>query len=287
MVAWESIKSYFKFFDFSNLKKIQYFELSSVIDILIIAYASYKIMMWIKETKAWTLLKGILVIVVFSLLANILRLYTVSWIISKALELVSFAAVIVFQPELRKSLEKIGKVNLLQVINFGEADDYELDALIVEEIITATKTMSKARTGALIVLEKRESLKDLIETGIPVDAVVTSQLLINIFENKTPLHDGAVIIRQRRVAAAACILPLTETEISSELGTRHRAAIGTSEAADAYVVIVSEETGDISLAKGGVLHRSLSESDLRSLLIGSSKPSGSKKKSSFWGGLKK
>ncbi|MEA4816052.1 MAG: diadenylate cyclase CdaA [Lachnospiraceae bacterium] len=247
------------------------------LDIIIVAYIIYKIIFWIKETRAWVLFKGILVILGFMTVSYVLKLNTILWLLSKTISVGIIALLVVFQPELRKALEQLGKGNMLMGFLRPDTTDEKSEMKVTEEIIKACGKMSEVRTGALIVIEKSVPLGDHERTGIPIDAIVTNQLLINIFEKNTPLHDGAVIIRNNRVTAATCFLPLTESrEISMELGTRHRAAIGTSEVSDALIVVVSEETGAISVAKGGILYRNLNLDTLRSMLSQSSK-SGKKK----------
>lgn len=258
---------------------------SDVLDILIVAYIIYKIIFWIKETRAWVLFKGILVILALAVIAMVLRLNTIIWILSNTISVGIIAVIVVFQPELRKALEQLGKGRFFSAY-FMRNEDTETDKSAnrtVEEIVKAADKMGAVKTGALILIEQEVPLGDLERTGIPIDAVVSSQLLINIFEHNTPLHDGAVIIRRNRIAAATCFLPLTDSnEISMELGTRHRAAIGASEVSDAYVIVVSEETGSISVARGGVLYRDLTAEQLRSMLSQTQKAG--KKKRSFWKG---
>jgi len=246
--------------------------LNSVIDILILAYVIYKLMGWIKQTRAWSLLKGVAVILVIFGLSVLFELYALNWIITNTFSVGLMMIVVIFQPEMRKALEQLGKGKIVTFFTSVERSDERLSTHTVDEIIVAARKMSTVRTGALMIIEQDVALGDLISTGIPIDAVVSSQLLINIFENKTPLHDGAVIICNNRVAAATCILPLTQSEVSSDLGTRHRAAIGASEVSDAYCLVVSEETGAISIAKGGMLYRDLSDQDLRSTLTENKKP---------------
>lgn len=258
-----------------------------LLDILIVAYLIYKIIFWIKETRAWVLFKGIMVIFAFTAVAVIFKLNTILWILSKTISVGIIAVIVVFQPELRRALEQLGKGTfIMSLFKFENNEGGEKENVkTVEEIVKAADKMSAVKTGALILIEKSVPLGDHERTGIPIDAIVTSQLLINIFEKDTPLHDGAVIIRNNRVAAATCFLPLTESnDISMELGTRHRAAIGASEVSDANVIVVSEETGSISLAKGGVLYRNLSPETLRSMLSGVSKQN--KKKLVLWKGRK-
>ena len=255
-----------------------------ILDILIVAYLIYKMIFWIKETRAWVLFKGILVIVIFALASYMLRLNTILWILQNTISVGIIAVIVVFQPELRKALEQLGKSkHFFAMLNFDTPEkSREYTEKTVEEIIKASEKMSAARTGALMLIERDVPLGDFERTGINIDAVVTSQLLINIFEKNTPLHDGAVIIKNNSVAAATCFLPLTESnDISMDLGTRHRAAIGASEVSDAFVVVVSEETGAISIANGGVLYRNLSVDAMRRMLL-QGKKSRSKKKKIFW-----
>ena len=256
-----------------------------ILDILIVAYIVYKIIFWIKETRAWILFKGILVIFAFSLIAFLFRLNTILWILSNTISVGIIAIIVVFQPELRKALEQLGRSRHLSSIlrfDFGNTDE-DFSEKTIDEVVKACSKMSATKTGALILIERDVPLGDFERTGILIDATVSSQLLINIFEKNTPLHDGAVIIRNNRVSAATCFLPLTESsELSRDLGTRHRSGLGASEVSDAHVVIVSEETGAISLARAGVLYRNLSIESLKSMLSQSSKIP--KKKIAIWKG---
>ena len=242
--------------------------ISDILDILIVAYIIYKIIFWIKETRAWVLFKGILVIFALAAVAVLFKLNTIVWILSNTLSVGIIAAIVVFQPELRKALEQLGKGKIFTY--FTRAAEQNVDKVntrTTDEIVKAAVKMGAVKTGALILIEQEVPLGDLERTGIPIDAIISSQLLINIFEHNTPLHDGAVIVRHNRVAAATCFLPLTDSEdISMELGTRHRAAIGASEVSDAYVIVVSEETGAISMARGGVLYRDLTQEQLKGML---------------------
>ena len=234
--------------------------ITDILDILLVAYIIYKIIFWIKETRAWVLFKGILVIFALAAVATLLKLNTILWILSNTISVGIIAVIVVFQPELRKALEQLGKGKFFSYFTRGtdETDD-KATQRTVDEIVKAADKMGSVKTGALILIEQEVPLGDLERTGIPIDAIVSSQMLINIFEHNTPLHDGAVIVRRNRVAAATCFLPLTDSnEISMELGTRHRAAIGASEVSDAYVIVVSEETGYISIAYRTTLRRKLS-----------------------------
>lgn len=257
-----------------------------LLDIFIVAYLIYKIIFWIKETRAWTLLKGILVIFIFYIFASVLKLNTITWILTNTISVGIIAIIVVFQPELRRALEQLGKGKMFELFaKDSDNNDEKATSKTIDEILKAADKMGSVKTGALILIEKDVPLGELERTGIPIDAVVTSQLLINIFEKDTPLHDGAVIIRNNRVAAATCFLPLTESnDISMELGTRHRAAIGASEVSDAYVIVVSEETGYISMAKDGVLYRNISTETLRGMLSSKSSKQSIKKKISLWKG---
>ena len=258
--------------------------ISDILDILIVAYIIYKIIFWIKETRAWVLFKGILVIFALAAVAILLKLNTIVWILSNTISVGIIAVIVVFQPELRKALEQLGKGKFISYFTRAteEADD-KANNRTVDEIVKAAEKMGAVKTGALILIEQEVPLGDLERTGIPIDAIISSQLLINIFEHNTPLHDGAVIVRRNRVAAATCFLPLTDSnEISMELGTRHRAAIGASEVSDAFVIVVSEETGAISLAKGGILYRNLTKEQLRNMI--SQPQKGGKKKMAIWKG---
>ncbi len=239
-------------------------------EIIIIAVLLYYMIRWIHTSRAWSLLKGLLVIVVFIGLAKIFHMDTILWLASNILQFAVIALIVVLQPELRKALESLGKTNVIGgMFDFGQKPAEEiLSRQSINEIVRACSQMARVRTGALIVIENKESVSRIDETGIKVDADITNQLLINIFEKNTPLHDGAVTIRNNRISAATCYLPLTQSQsISKELGTRHRAGMGMSEEYDAIVIIVSEETGRISAAHEGQLERNLSEEALKNYII--------------------
>lgn len=256
---------------------------TDVLDILIVAYIIYKVIFWIKETRAWVLFKGILVIFALAAVAALLKLNTIIWILSNTINVGIIALLIVFQPEMRKVLEQLGKGRFFSYFTRSDNVDEKAAARTVDEIVKAAGKMGAVKTGALILVEHDVPLGDYKRTGIPIDAIVSSQLLINIFEHNTPLHDGAVIISRNRVAAATCFLPLTDSnEVSMELGTRHRAAIGVSEVSDADVIVVSEETGNISVAKGGVLYRDLTTEQLKAML--SRQNDTGKRKRAIWKG---
>ncbi len=214
-----------------------------LLEIVIIAFAIYSIILWVKNTRAWSLVKGILVLFLCYLFAYLLDMSVILWIFDKTIAIGITAVMIVFQPELRRALEELGRKNLVRTVN---------------EIVKAVVELAKVKTGALIIIEKDITLAEYERTGINIDSAISSQLLINIFEHNTPLHDGAVIIRGNRIVAATCYLPLSDNlGLSKELGTRHRAGVGVSEASDSLTIIVSEETGKISVATGGKLLRNI------------------------------
>ncbi|MEQ2529690.1 diadenylate cyclase CdaA [Bacillaceae bacterium CLA-AA-H227] len=238
--------------------------LINAIDILLVTYVIYKLIMMIKGTKAVQLLKGIFVILIVTLISDKFHLQTLNWMMQQVLIWGVVAFVIIFQPELRRGLEQLGRGKFFSRSGYQEEEEQER---MVEAIVKATDYMAKRRIGALISIERETGLADYIETGIPLNSNISSELLINIFIPNTPLHDGAVILQKNMVAAAACYLPLSESPfISKELGTRHRAALGISEVTDSLTVIVSEETGAISLTKNGELHRDLKLDKFRELL---------------------
>lgn len=246
---------------------------NNVLEILIISVLIYYILIWIRDTRAWTLLKGIFVIFAFVLFAYVFQMDTILWLFQNLISVAIISIFVLFQPELRRALEQLGRKNILaSFLNFsGNAAANEQEAKTVEktktEIIKACSEMSKARTGALIVIEQDVQLSEYERTGIFLDSLVSSQLLINIFEHNTPLHDGAVFVRDNRIVAATCYLPLSDNMLlSKELGTRHRAGVGISEVSDSITLIVSEETGMISIAHDGMLFRGLSQEELREQL---------------------
>ncbi len=245
-------------------------EFSDIAEILIIAFFLYHIILWMKTSRAWTLLKGILVIIIFALIAYLCKFTTILWIAGKTINVALIAVVVIFQPELRKALEQLGnKRYLAGLLQFDELKDKKeiFSDRTIDELVKASYEMAKHKTGALIVIEQEINLQDYINTGIDIDAFVSNQLLINIFEHNTPLHDGAVIIRGNRIVSATCYLPLSDNmDLSKELGTRHRAGAGISEATDAFVIIVSEETGKVSIAHNGQLVRNVDGEYLRNKL---------------------
>lgn len=261
-----------------------------VVEIIILAFIIYQIMLWIKNTRAYTLVKGFAVILVFLLIAAVFRMDTILWIAGKIFNIGILALVIVFQPELRRALEQLGQKNivtsLLSFDSMREADGF--DERTAEQIVRACAEMSKAKTGALIVIENGVALGEYERTGITLDAALSSQLLLNIFEHNTPLHDGAVIVRGNRIVSATCYLPLSDNmELSKELGTRHRAAVGISEVSDALTVVVSEETGAISVTQHNVLRRSLTAEQLKEELSALAVKPADGKRFRLWKGREK
>jgi diadenylate cyclase len=238
--------------------------LSNAIDIFLVWYVVYKLLMVIRGTKAVQLLKGIFVIVIVRAVSGLLGLSTLSWIMEQALTWGFLAVIIIFQPEVRRALEQLGRG---RIFSRSAIQEDEEQRKIIEALLKSVRYMGKRRIGALISIEKETGMNDYIETGIPMHSVITSELLINIFIPNTPLHDGAVIIQKDQIAAAACYLPLSENPfISKELGTRHRAALGISEVTDSLTIIVSEETGAISVTRNGDLYRDLTEEEFQDIL---------------------
>ena len=242
--------------------------LVDVIEILIISFLIYELILWIKSTRAWNLFKGIMVVLIFVLMAAFFQMSTILWIAENTLNVGLIALVIIFQPELRNALENIGGKNIFgNLFTFNKMAEEKLSNHTIDELIKAVFAMSKVKTGALIVIEDEIVLDEYIRTGIDVDALVSNQLLINIFEKNTPLHDGAIIVRGNRVVSATCYLPLSDSlRLSKELGTRHRAAVGISEVSDSLTVVVSEETGRVSVAYRGEIFRDLDADELRAKL---------------------
>lgn len=246
--------------------------ITDIMEIGIISFVIYHLLRWFQKTRAWTLFKGIVVLLLFVALATVFRFNTILWILKKTVNIAVIAVIIIFQPEFRNALEQLGRrsfvSSLFNIVEQKSADTERISEATVNEIIKAVFDMAKVKTGALIVLEQEVALGDYENTGISVDALVTSQLLINIFEKNTPLHDGAVLIRKDRVVAATCYLPLSSSKvINKDLGTRHRAAIGISEVSDSLTIIVSEETGSVSVAKSGRLIRNLDPEGLKKQLL--------------------
>ena len=241
-----------------------------IIQIALIAFFVYQFMVWIKYTHAYTLLKGILVVLLFILIAYIFRMNTILWIFSNLASTLIVGVIVIFQPELRKVLEQLGQKRIMaSLIPFdaGKEVKERFTDKTISELVKACFDMGEVKTGALIVIEQNELLTDYIRTGINLDAILTSQLLINIFEHNTPLHDGAVIVRGDRVVSATCYLPLSDSmTLSKDLGTRHRAAVGISEVSDSLTIVVSEETGKVSIAMRGQIYRNVNADFLRGKL---------------------
>ena len=258
---WEKASIYL------NLPKIT---MTDVVEILIITFLFYYMLVWIKNTRAWVLLKGIMVILLFVLVAAVFQMNTIIWIAKNTLSVAITAIVIIFQPEIRKALENLGQKNFLTsffTFDFSKGEIAKFTDKTINELVKACYEMGKVKTGALIVIEDEIVLSEYERTGIAVDGILTSQLLINIFEKNTPLHDGAVIVRGDRVVSATCYLPLTDSlSISKDLGTRHRAAVGISEVSDSLTIVVSEETGKVSIAMGGELYRNVDAEFLKNKL---------------------
>ena len=235
-----------------------------LLDVAIVAYLFYKLSGLLRETRAGTLIKGIVLVLIFAWISNLLQLNTINYLLRNLTQFGIMALIVVFQPELRRTLEKVGKTNFSNLFT-SEKNDVET---LASEIASAASAMSSRRIGALIVLEKGVKISDIVRTGTEIDAKVSSELLVNIFIPNTPLHDGAVIIREDRILAAGCILPLTQNEaLSQEFGTRHRAALGLSESSDAAVIVVSEETGKISFTLNGNMSRNYTEETLKKMII--------------------
>ncbi|MDO4463417.1 MAG: diadenylate cyclase CdaA [Bacillota bacterium] len=272
------------------LSRVSGIRWADIAEIIILSFLLYHILVWVKNTRAWSLLKGILVIAAFVLLAAYFEMNTILWIVNNMFSVAVTAIIVILQPELRKAVEELGRKNLISSImpfelgrNPGEG---RFSDKTINEIAKACVEMGKVKTGALIVVQQDQALDEYERTGIDVDGIVTSQLLINIFEHNTPLHDGAVIVRGDRITAATCYLPLSDNmSLSKELGTRHRAGVGISEVTDSLTVIVSEETGKISVAFGGKLERNLSGEELKEKLKTiQNKPEEENRKRILWKG---
>lgn len=264
------------------------FKPADALEIVIIAVLLYEVMVWIKDTRSWMLFKGIVLLLVFVLFASILNLTTILWIAEKTLNVGIIAVMIVFQPELRKALEQIGRKNIFSDLIIGDESknvNERFSDRTINELIKATYDLAKTKTGALIVIEQDVPLNEYERTGIDIDSVISSQLLINIFEHNTPLHDGAVIIRRNRIVSATCYLPLSDNmELSKELGTRHRAGVGVSEVTDSLTIVVSEETGKVSVAMEGKIYRNIDGEQLRKYLITAQNKKTDAKRFKIWKG---
>lgn len=287
----EAIKSFFSdYLPWMTLPSLS-IRVTDVVEIIILSFLVYKIMLWIRDTRAWTLLKGILVLAFFVAVAYVLQMDTIKFLVTKGTDLVLMAAVVIFQPELRRAMEQIGEKKVLSsIMPFDTSKNISerMSDRTINELVKASVEMGKAKTGALIVIEQNENLAEYERTGIPIDAQLSSQLLINIFEHNTPLHDGAVLVRENRIVSATCYLPLSDNMVlSKELGTRHRAGVGISEATDSLTIIVSEETGQISYAYRGELTRGVSGEKLKERLIVFQNKTVDAKKFRLWKGKAK
>jgi len=256
-----------KYFSWLNLPRS--IAIADVVEIIIIAIVIYYILAWIKNTRAWALLRGLIVILIFLVLMAVFQLNVILWLAGRLANVAVVALVIIFQPELRKALENLGRKSFIgRLFDLGRDSSMRFSEETIAEIVEASYEMGKVKTGALIVIERREQLDEYIRTGIALDSKISSQLLINIFEHNTPLHDGAVIVREDRIVSATCYLPLSnDMGLSKELGTRHRAALGISEASDSVTVVVSEETGSVSIAMEGTLYRNVDAEFLKNKLV--------------------
>lgn len=271
-----------------NLENIDW---TDGVEIIILAVLIYYVLLWIKQTRAWALVKGFAVILVFLLFAVVWEMDTILWLAGNVFDIGILALVIVFQPELRKALEQLGQKNILTdifTLDVGKEKEDQFNDKTIEAIVKACVEMSKVKTGALIVIENNVPLGEYERTGITLDAQISSQLLLNIFEHNTPLHDGAVIVRGNRAVSATCYLPLSDNmTLSKELGTRHRAAVGISEVSDAMTVIVSEETGAISIAQYSEIKRNVTPEILREQLSGLQNRTTEGKRFRLWKGREK
>ncbi|MDF2952579.1 MAG: hypothetical protein K0S18_2162, partial [Anaerocolumna sp.] len=280
----ENIIRFFK--DYVAWLSLPTIRVTDIIEILIIAFVIYHVIIWVKQTRAWILLKGLIVLLLLYLVASIMNLNVILYIFFKTINVGIIALIIVFQPEFRKALEQLGQKNLVgPLFNFNDSKEKSerFSDETVDALVRATFLLAKTKTGALIVIEREVPLVDYEKTGIAIDSLVSSQLLINIFEHNTPLHDGAVIVRGNRIAAATCYLPLSDNMmLSKDLGTRHRAGVGISEASDSLTIIVSEETGKVSIASGGTLIRNVDGDYLRSQVMIAQNKSAEVKKIKIW-----
>lgn len=273
------------------ISAFKFIRIQDYIDILIVAFCIYHGIKMVKETRAVQLIKGIVILVVALQLSSWFGLHMINYILVNTMQVGVIAIIIVFQPELRRALEQMGRSKFSTLFTGVDINSPEMIQSTAQSICEAAQSMSKNRVGALIVWERETKIGDIIRTGVDLDSVVSPELLVNIFVPNTPLHDGAVVIKDNRIAAAACFLPLTQNQdLSIELGTRHRAALGISEASDAAVIVVSEETGKISLALDGSLTRNLTVESLKKALVKIMSPDSiteKKNRLKFWKGLKK
>lgn len=242
-------------------------DIIDVLEIIIIAFIVYSVVKWVRTTRAWMPVKGLMILLVFWLIASILKMDVILWIFYNTIGVGITAIIIVFQPEIRRALEQLGQQSFtssLRLFSENKEKEERFSEKTIEELVKGTFLLARHKTGALIVLEQEVSLGEYEETGIAIDAIVTNQLLINIFEHNTPLHDGAVIVRGNRIVAATCYLPVSKNmNLSKELGTRHRAGVGISEVTDSFTIIVSEQTGKVSIARNGNLVSNIDADYLR------------------------
>lgn len=261
----DAIITFFR--DYVAWLTIPEFTITDVLEIVIIAFAFYNVILWIKDTRAWMLLKGMLILGIIFLAAVVLEMNVVLWVFRNAMVVGIMALVVIFQPELRNALEQLGRKNFLgSLTSFDnqKSKNERYSEKSVQSVIKAVYDMAKVKTGALIVVERSIQCREYERTGIAIDSEISSQLLVNIFEHNTPLHDGAVLLRDNRIVAATCYLPLSNNlQVSKELGTRHRAGLGISEVSDSLTIIVSEETGFVSLACDGRLYRKIDADTLQ------------------------
>ncbi len=252
----------FSDFIYPLIDLVTHIKITDIIDILIIAYLTYKLYELMKETRAEQLVKGIFIIFIALRISEILNLRTFHWILSNTMTVGLMAIIVVFQPELRRILEQLGRTNIMSRVN-----SISKESDTINEVVQASLSLSRQKIGALIVFERKTGINEIIQTGTDLNADVSRELLINIFIPNTPLHDGAVVIRRNYIKAAACFLPLTENKnLNKDLGTRHRAALGITEKSDCLSLVVSEETGSISIAINSKLYRDLNEERLRNML---------------------
>ena len=284
----ETIRTFFR--DYVAWLSMPSINIIDIIEILVIAFAVYHIVIWVKDTRAWVLMKGIIVLCFIWLVAAILDMNVLLWIFQNVMVIGITAIVVVFQPEFRNALEQLGRKSFTSISPFEDSKaKYErYSDRCIHAVIKAVYEMAKVKTGALIVVERDIQCREFERTGIPIDAEVSSQLLINIFEHNTPLHDGAVILRDNRIVSATCYVPLSDNlALSKELGTRHRAGLGVSEVSDSLTIIVSEETGMVSVAREGKLKRNVDAESLEKLLNKISKKASDGARMRWWKGRRR
>ncbi len=282
----EAVRSFFeKYIAWISMPRIR---ITDILEMLIIAFVIYHVINWFRKTRAWSLIKGIAVLILLWMVASILEFEVIIWIFGNTIDVAVIALVIVFQPEFRRALEELGQNSIISPIFETKDKSERFSDETIDYIVEATFALAKTKTGALMVIEKDVSLLEYEKTGIELDALISSQLLINIFEINTPLHDGAVLIRGNRIISATSYLPLSEDSgLSKDLGTRHRAAIGISENTDSVTIVVSEETGKVSIAVGGTLIRNVDGDYLRNRLVILQNKVVETKRSKLWKGRNK